>query len=608
MTTESSAGPLAVSQQKPLVPMAIPLPPPEQRRSREARPPSAGEKPSRYTLPRALRSGSPVGYRTRLPLTAAEVESAMPLLALEPPQGFEPGPATSEQELFEESALGVLSSRQSTNFRGFRQVTFGTADSRAVTELLSRLQGRDAPVLDHAAHTHVVLCRPYRTPFTMLLTLVGHRQLTSPVSVLQRALRKRLRHESDLPSIALLPELHLGILADGMERAARIASAGARAASVLQAPFCAPHREANAPVLRQLEALCGVGRRERAAGWRIGLVAQVGRVRGGQRITLPSAAWRRLGASLLSFRSERIQPGVNADPTAPAPYQQRQSMDVPDGLTEMAGRAAFNAFCRWTGVEREAAKALLLLERVDVLTPGGKERLRGLRQHLGEVTDRVVRDLPWWAELATGKAFSRNANRGRKAFGLAGQRIYMGGLAPAEVAQAGVPWELAVRALGAAAARSALYTELCGVLALPPGCDLLAGVCLMAGPVNQNDISRTYYGGEDLLARAFPGRDPRSLLVWTLKAKTVADPIGNEEQLMSAERQGALVDLRPAPHEVCSVISGGTARPMRQREGRTNGERAFADAENFVRAPDGAAIDGNEGEPWPAAWAGERLD
>ena len=283
-------------------------------------------------------------------------------------------------------------------------------------------------------------------------------------------------------------------------------------------------------------------------------------------------------------------------------------MDVPDALTEMAGRAAYNAFCRWTGVEREAARKLLLLERVDVLTPGGKERLRGLRQHLGEVTDRVVRDLPWWAELASGRAFSRNANRGRKAFGLAGQRIYIGGLSPNEVAQAGVPWELAVRALGAAAARSALYTELCGVLALPPGCDLLAGVCLMAGPVNQNDIARTYYGGADLLAAAHPDRDPRSLLVWTLKAKTVADPLGNEEQLLNAERKGALVDLRPAPHEVCEVVVGTERRPLRQRDGITSTERAFADAGNFVTAPDGAPIEGNEGSTWPDAWAGETID
>jgi hypothetical protein len=33
--------------------------------------------------------------------------------------------------------------------------------------------------------------------------------------------------------------------------------------------------------------------------------------------------------------------------------------------------------------------------------------------------------------------------------------------------------------------------------------------------------------------------------VWTVKAKTVADPIGNEEQLMNPAQKGALVDLRP---------------------------------------------------------------
>ena len=43
----------------------------------------------------------------------------------------------------------------------------------------------------------------------------------------------------------------------------------------------------------------------------------------------------------------------------------------------------------------------------------------------------------------------------------------------------------------------------------------------------------------DLLQSAYPDAAPTSLLVWTLKAKTVADPIGNEEQLMNPKRKGA---------------------------------------------------------------------
>jgi hypothetical protein len=125
----------------------------------------------------------------------------------------------------------------------------------------------------------------------------------------------------------------------------------------------------------------------------------------------------------------------------------------------------------------------------------------------------------------------------------------------------------------------------------------------MAGPVNQNDIGKQFYGHPDLLAKAFPDRDPTSLLVWTMKAKTVADPIGNEEQLMSAARKGALVDLRPAPHEVVSLRTNGALRPMRREGATTSVERAFADVDNFVRAPDGREIPGNRGEPWPAARA-----
>ena len=145
--------------------------------------------------------------------------------------------------------------------------------------------------------------------------------------------------------------------------------------------------------------------------------------------------------------------------------------------------------------------------------------------------------------------------------------------------------------------------ELCGSIEIPENADLLAGFCMMAGPVNQNDIGKTYYGGEDLLTSTFPNRSPCSLLIWTVKAKTVADPIGNEEQLMNPSRKGALVDLRPAPHEVISVRRQGKNEPFRAQDGQTSMERAYGDQDNFVRSPSGEDIPGNSGKPWPSAWA-----
>jgi hypothetical protein len=108
----------------------------------------------------------------------------------------------------------------------------GPAESARVAELLRRVGRREAPVLDGAAYTHLVLSRPYRTPFTLLLTFIGHRPLKSLGTVPLRAWHKRFSHVDDIPTIGYLQQLHLGILADAMERAAVVASEGARRAQV----------------------------------------------------------------------------------------------------------------------------------------------------------------------------------------------------------------------------------------------------------------------------------------------------------------------------------------------------------------------------------------
>jgi hypothetical protein len=581
----------------------------EQRVRRDARRAQPGERKTRYSLPEQLDSPSPIGYRSRLPLSRDGATQALTLLTLERPKRFLPAnEPISEQELFEESALGVLSSRQSTNYRGQRQVTFGPEDSRTITELLRQLGPRDAAVLDHAAYTHVVLTRPYRTLFTHFLTFVGHRPLVSLAGVPLRALRKLLGRAADIPTIDYLQLLHLGILADTMERATVLASAAHRQAQVHLAPFVnAEPDQSNHAAIKKLRKLCGLSWRERRAGWRIGLVCQVGAVPEENRPPISAALCRRVAANLLAFRSERIQPGVNADDKAPAAYQRRQEMDVPDALTVQAGRALYNAFAHWTGLQRERAKQLLLLERVDVLTPQGKQRLRALREELERVFEQVCGSLPLWAELPPARLLSRQMTASKKAFALAGQRIYIGGLSRPEVEAAGLDWELALCAFGAAAARGTLYCELMGVVDLPEDCDLLAGTCMMAGPVNQNDVGKTFFGNPDLLAESFAHRDPTSLLVWTLKAKTIADPIGNEEQLLSDDHRGPLVGLRPGPHEVVQLRSGGELSPLRQQGKELNSERAFADQENFAKSPEGDEIPGNRGTPWPRAAARAKL-
>jgi hypothetical protein len=509
---------MAETTPKAVTIVPIQPPPPTERTARGARFAEKGEKKTRYDLPEALDSASPVAYRTRVTLTEREAEQAAQLLSLTRPDAFVPGAAISERTLFEECSLGVLSSRQSTNFRGFRQFSLGPEKSRELGASMRALSSLEAPVLDDASYSHVVFYRSYRTAFTLLLTFVGHKPLISLATVPWRGLRKKYANGDDIPTIGYLPHLHMGILAESMERAAVLASSGRRAANILQAPFVsASRRKENAKTISAIERLCGISASDRDAGWRIALVAQIGEVQAP--VQVDEAVCRKLGANLMAFRSERIQPGVNQEERAPAPYQTRQDMVVPDELVVQAGRAAYNAFDHWTGCGRETSKNLILMERIDVLTPGGKERLREIRAQLSDITDRVVDQLPAWADLPTGKLLSRSAAKGRKAFALAGQRIYIGGLSRKEVADVGLDWNLAVRALGAAAARSAMVCELAGVVDIPEGCDLLGGICLMAGPVNQNDIGKQFQGSADLLASAFLGREPTSLLVWTLKAK-----------------------------------------------------------------------------------------
>ena len=588
--------------QNPVDLIPITPPPPEARVKRDAKPAEEGTRRTRYTLPLGLQSGSPVGYRTRVSITKEEAAEAAQFFSLPRPEAFHPGAPVSDQELFEEVSLGVLTARQSTNFRGHKQVSFGPEQSAEIAKLMRKASGLEAPVLSGAAMTHVVLTRPYRTPFTLLLTFAGHKMGLNLVTVPWRAFSKRFFHVDDIPSIGYLQHLHLGVLADAMERAAVISSEGRRAAQVFMAPFAgATTRKENKTVLDALHRLCGLSTAELSQGWRVGIVAQVGEVE--RPLNVSPQVCRKVGANLMAFRSERIQPGVNAEETAPDGYQHRQEMDIPEDLAFMAARAAYNSFVHWTGCGREDAKKLMLMERIDVLTDGGKTRLREIRADNNAITDCLIDNLPLWADLPLGRALSRNANRGRKAFALVGQRIYVGGLDRDAVVEHELDPTLACQAIGAAASRSAKVCELSGCIDLPDDCDLLVGTCLMAGPVNQNDIGKQFYGFKDLLCGAHPDKTPTSMIVWTLKAKTIADPLGNEEQLLNPRRKGALVDLRPAPHEVVSIHDGVRVRPFRKEQGRTSEERAFADQGNFVRGPDGRHIPGNRGSAWPRALA-----
>src|SRR5262245_25912405 len=129
----------ADTQPKPLELVTVEPPPPEQRLRRDARFALPGEKRSRYSLPTALESGSPVGYRTRVRMSEAEGRAALQLLSLRAPTGFAASAPVPEGELFEESALGILGSRQSTNYRGHRQLSFGPDDSKTIAGILRGL-------------------------------------------------------------------------------------------------------------------------------------------------------------------------------------------------------------------------------------------------------------------------------------------------------------------------------------------------------------------------------------------------------------------------------------------------------------------------------------
>ncbi len=227
------------SIQKPLEVVTIEPPASSARAIRNARFAAHEEKKTRYHLPTELDSSCVVGYRERVPMTREDAAHALKLLSIERPTSFSPDAAhVTERELFEESSLGVLSSRQSTNYVGHRQVTLGAEESARILPLLAKLDGAESEPLEHATHTHLVLSRPYRTPFTFLLTFIGHDKLTSPIGVARRAMLKRARHIDDIPTIGYLQQLHLGILADAIERGALIGSRGRRMANVMMRPLC----------------------------------------------------------------------------------------------------------------------------------------------------------------------------------------------------------------------------------------------------------------------------------------------------------------------------------------------------------------------------------
>jgi len=154
----------------------------------------------------------------------------------------------------------VLSARQSTNYRGQRTIILNKSDSEQALRLLRQLDGLEAPALENATHTHIMLSRPYRTPFTTLLTFIGHKPFVSMASVPWRFYRKVSADVDDIPSVGYLQHLHVGIWADHMERAALIASGGRRKAQVFMQPFTDSKAQKNQTTIREIEKLAGLDR------------------------------------------------------------------------------------------------------------------------------------------------------------------------------------------------------------------------------------------------------------------------------------------------------------------------------------------------------------
>ena len=133
--------------------------------------------------------------------------------------------------------------------------------------------------------------------------------------------------------------------------------------------------------------------------------------------------------------------------------------------------------------------------------------------------------------------------------------------------QKGVAWERAVRAAGLQL-RGGPHVRF-GLIDLPESC--IAYRVLPHGRSGQPERHRQAVLRLPRPAGwGAPGVTP-CRLVWTLKAKTIADPIGNEEQTAQSRPEGALVDLRCGPHEAVWVVDNdGTRRPMRKEGERVS--------------------------------------
>jgi len=596
----------------------VPIPAPARPRQRLARLCDPGEKRSRHHLPERLESSSPLGYRTRVSLAPEEARLALALPSRAEARRFMDTATpyrTLESTLFEEAALGVLVSRQSTNFFGQRQVTLGPSWSGKVEALLDALEGREGAVLRGAAHTHLWLGRPYQTPFTALLTFVGHPPLADVLTVPFRALRKGVAGHADIPSIGWLPHVHAGILSEQVSRAVALAHAGRMGVRTFLRPFVGEAAQRNAPLLSDLEKAAGLNVLDtRLGGWRLMGVTQVGVLPPGDRLpfadlddALPngrSRMARRIAATAMAFRSERVLPGhllgVELPENVPWIYREPEETTVPQALMDEVLRAARDAFEERLGYGvPEGVRDALLVHEIDTTSAPGQTEITLIRQELDEVTQRIRKNLPVWADAVSLGALARLVEQGTKAFALSGQRVVIFGLDGELLRGTGVDFEHAVRAVGAAIARACWIFEIAGSTEIPEGADLLGGVCAMAGPVNLNDIGKSFYGHADLLRRNYGQGLPTSLAVVCFKAKTPADPIGNEEQLLNRTKRGPLVDLRKGPHEAVALRASPESRVVPMRADPVSRERAFHDVGNFVAGPDGREIEGNRGVPYP---------